>query len=131
VPNEYAKELLGTLTFDRRPGLWRFISQDEPPDLRDAIFAFRDRQGWTAIVPCGDDPKTTHSGALTHRYVRFDLRVETHIHPVGLGEVIPDVLWEEEISCFFVDGGWASSIFVDESEANGAEALLRRLPLRE
>jgi hypothetical protein len=125
VPNDYVRELLVTLTIDRQPGLWRFISQDDPPDLRDAVFAFRERQGWTAIVPYREVPERI----LKH--VRFDLDLETHIHPVGLGEVILEILREAEISCFFIDGGWASAICVEESEADTAEAVLARAARKE
>jgi hypothetical protein len=121
MPNDYARELLGTLTIDRQPGLWRFISQNDPPDLHDAIFAFREPKGWTALVPYRDVPERI----LKH--VRFNLDVETHVHPVGLGEVIPEILREAEISCFFIDGGWGSAVFVEESEADRAEALLASL----
>lgn len=121
MPNDYVKDLLGTLTFDRQPDLWRFVSQDDPPDLREAIFALRESRGWTAIVPYRN--LTEHVRVL----VRFELRVETHLHPFGLGGAIDEILGEAEIFCFFVDGSWASSIFVDERDADSAAAILTGL----
>lgn len=121
MPNDYVKELLGTLTFERQPGLWRFISQDDPPDLREAIFALREVQGWTAIVPHREQADNIFGR------VRFDLRVQTHLHPFGLGGAIDEILGEAEIFCFFVDGSWASSIFVDERDADTTEAILTNL----
>lgn len=119
--NDYIWDLLRTLTVERQDGLWRFISGESPPDLGEAIFAFRERDGWTAIIPYRAEPEHIL------RHVRFDLSVDTHIHPAGLGEVIPAILRDAEISCFFVDGGWRSAIFVVESDAEHTEAVLRRL----
>lgn len=118
MANDYVQELLRTLTIEKQPGSWQFVTQDLPPDLSEAIFALRERQGWTAIVP---------SRQPGSKWVRFELSVRTHLHPFGLGAAIEEVLGKAEIPCFFVDGSFAPNIFVDERQADRAETLLAAL----
>ncbi|MEL6474930.1 MAG: ACT domain-containing protein [Pseudomonadota bacterium] len=112
--------LLSTLTVTRKPGLWAYSSEVAAPG-DDAIFAFKEEEGWTSVV------EATIDTSADNRWVWLILDVYSDLHAVGFLAAVAQALAEADVPCNAVAGFHHDHIFVPEAKAKAAVAALRAL----
>ncbi|MEO9971773.1 MAG: ACT domain-containing protein [Hyphomonadaceae bacterium] len=114
------EKLLSELNVYRHDGVWEFVSGTQS-DLSSAVMKFREREGWTHIVPAARlaPPET--------RFVWLELAVHSDLNAVGFLAKIAQVLADEHIPCNAVAACFHDHIFVPEHMAERAIGALERL----
>jgi len=113
--------LLDALRVIRHDGVWRFATQAQPPDPSEAIFAFREREGWSALYPA------TERTPVDNRWVWLELAVVSDLNAVGFLAALAARLAQAGVACNAIAGYYHDHLFVPEGQAGLAiEALERR-----
>lgn len=119
--------LLRSLEPELRPGIYAFVSVEEPGVLQSIeVFAtVREPEGLSAVVREADAsrlglPILFRAGWLT-------LTVSSDLHAVGLTAAVAGALGAAGISCNVVAGAWHDHLFVPAERGAEALAVLQRL----
>ena len=112
--------LLAGLEIIRHEGVWEFVTgtQEAVPG---AVMQFREREGWTHIVPA------QRNAALERRFVWLELAVHSDLNAVGFLAVIANALADADVPCNAVAAFYHDHIFVPEHKAAAAVAALEKL----
>lgn len=113
--------LLKTLKVIRHDGVWQFETQAGKPSLDEAVLAFREREGWTAILPAAEDT------ADDNRWVWLEMSVHSDLNAVGFLARVAAALAGAGVPCNAVAGFYHDHIFVPEHKADVAVKALEAL----
>ncbi len=108
----------------RRPGAWRFALSAQQPDLADAVMAFREQEGWTAILPATPEAQTEA------RWAWLELAVHSDLAAVGFLARIATALAAAGVPCNAVAAFHHDHIFVPEALADRAVSAIEELRTR-
>lgn len=113
--------LLKTLEVIRHDGEWRFETQAEHPDPDQSALAFRESEGWTAILPAGQ------STPPDNRWVWLEMSVHSDLNAVGFLAAIANALAGAGVPCNAVAGFYHDHVFVPEGKADVAVKAIEAL----
>ena len=113
-------KLVSGLTVYRHEGVWEFVTGTQS-EVSSAVMSFREREGWTHIVPAA---KTT---VASDRFSWLELAVHSGLNAVGFLAIIAKTLADENIPCNAVAACFHDHIFVPEAMAERATAALEAL----
>lgn len=116
---DLSKLLLG-LTIHRHDGAWEFVSGTQS-EVSSAVMQFREREGWTHIVPAA------RSASAEERFVWLEMAVHSDLNAVGFLAAIATALAAEKIPCNAVAACFHDHIFVPETMADKAITALEKL----
>lgn len=111
--------LLAGLSVIRHPGSWAFRSVTEIPS--DAVMSFREREGWTAIMPA------SQADGADDRWAWLELSVFSDLHAVGLTAAVASALAAQGLPCNVVAAVHHDHVFVPEGTAEDAIDALESL----
>lgn len=114
------KDLLANLTVHRHDGVWEFLSGTQP-NVEGAIMQFREREGWTHIVPA------SRQAAADKRFVWLELAVHSDLNAVGFLAAVSQALAGAGVPCNAIAAFHHDHIFVPESKAETAIEALEAL----
>lgn len=112
-------KLLAGLKVFRHDGLWAFETGDEP--IAEAIMSFREREGWTAIVPAEDKV------GKDNQWVWLELAVHSDLNAVGFIATVSAALAKAGVPCNAVAAFYHDHIFVPAGKADIAVEALKAL----
>lgn len=124
---EDLQTLLRTLSPELSRNVFVFVtlaSEEIPADLV-AECTFREKEGITVI--CEVSEADRHSFAYTGTYKRITLNVHSSLEAVGFLHAISGELTKAKISCNVVSAFYHDHLFVLESVADPALAVLRNI----
>lgn len=113
-------KLLTGLDVKQHEGVWEFLTGSNT-DIPGAIMQFREREGWTHILPAG------RSTAPEHRFVWLELAVHSDLNAVGFLAAISNALAEAGVPCNAIAAYYHDHVFVPESQSDAALEALDRL----
>lgn len=113
-------KLVSGLTVFRHDGVWEFVSGTQA-ELAGAVMQFKEREGWTHIVPAN------RTAAAAERFCWLELAVHSDLNAVGFLAVIARTLADEAIPCNAVAAFYHDHIFVPEAMADKAIAAIENL----
>lgn len=114
------KELLANLTVHRHDGVWEFLSGTQQ-NIEGAIMEFREREGWTHIVPA------SRQAAAEKRFVWLELAVHSDLNAVGFLAAVSAALAVHDVPCNAIAAFHHDHIFVPEDKAETAIVALEKL----
>ena len=114
------EELLANLSVRRHEGVWEFLSGTQR-NVDGAIMQFREREGWTHILPA------TRSVAPERRFVWLELAVNSDLNAVGFLAAVSTALALADVPCNAIAAFHHDHIFVPESKADAAIEALEKL----
>lgn len=104
----------------RHEGVWEFVTGSQE-NLPGAVMQFREREGWTHIVPAH------RSADGDRRFVWLELAVHSDLNAVGFLAAVSAALAEADVPCNAVAAFHHDHIFVPEQKAEDALEALRAL----
>ncbi|OON65868.1 ACT domain-containing protein [Hymenobacter sp. CRA2] len=120
-------QLLRTMQPELQPGRYVFCTVDSLLgfDVSEAIGLFREREGWTLILPQAAADRLQ----LPYSYVAAWLTLTVHsaLEAVGLTAAFAQALARAGVSCNAVAAYYHDHIFVAERDAERALQVLRQL----
>ncbi len=111
--------LLSGLSLYRHDGIWAFQHHSEN-HFEAAIMTFREREGWTGIVPAS-------RAAATPQWAWLELAIHSDLEAVGFLAAITTALADKGIACNAVSAVYHDHLFVPYDRADDAIDVLRRL----
>ncbi len=114
------EKLISGLTVYRHDGVWEFVSGTQS-EVSSAVMQFREREGWTHIVPAA------RSALENERFVWLEMAVHSDLNAVGFLAAIATRLADENIPCNAVAACFHDHIFVPEALADKAVLALEKL----
>ncbi|MEM8635133.1 MAG: ACT domain-containing protein [Pseudomonadota bacterium] len=113
-------KLLITLNVMPHEGVWAFRTQTSHPEDPVAM-TFREREGWTLIVPAED------ADSEDNRWAWLELTVVSDLNAVGFIARIANALADAGIPCNAVAAFHHDHIFVPEHKADAAVSAILEL----
>ncbi|MEM6410033.1 MAG: ACT domain-containing protein [Pseudomonadota bacterium] len=113
-------KLLTTLNVMPHEGVWAFRTQAAHPE-DPVIMTFREREGWTLIVPAEDEDSEDN------RWAWLELTVVSDLNAVGFIARIANALADAGIPCNAVAAFHHDHIFVPEHKADAAVSAILEL----
>ncbi len=113
--------LLKTLKVIRHEGVWRFETNADQLGASEAIMTFRESEGWTAILPIGENTPADNL------WVWLEMSVHSDLNAVGFLARIAVTLSEAGVPCNAIAGYYHDHIFVPENKADIAVTALEVL----
>jgi len=113
-------KLISGLKVHRHEGVWEFVSGTQS-DVSTAVMQFREREGWTHIVPAA------RAAAPEARFVWIELAIHSDLNAVGFIAAVATALAEESIPCNAVAACFHDHIFFPEAMTDRAVLTLERL----
>lgn len=124
-------KLLQTMSPELNPGVYVFctVPVAEPEILARAISSFREKEGFTYILPqsVADQFSMIYETAMAW----ISLQVHSSLQAVGLTAAVANALAESGISCNVVAAYYHDHLFVPAAEAGRAVEILRKLSERQ
>lgn len=114
------KKLLSGLEIFRHEGVWEFVTGSQQ-GVSGAIMQFREREGWTHIVPAH------RSAGAEARFVWLELAVHSDLNTVGFLAAISSALAQAGVPCNAIAAFHHDHVFVPENKADAAIAALEAL----
>ena len=114
------EKLLSELKVYRHDGVWEFVSGTQS-ELSSAVMKFREREGWTHIVPAA------RLAPENEKFVWLELAVHSDLNAVGFLAAIATKLADENIPCNAVAACFHDHIFVPEALGDKAVQALEKL----
>lgn len=116
-------KLISGLKVHRHEGVWEFVSGTQS-DVSTAVMTFREREGWTHIVPAAK------FASKDVRFVWLELAIHSDLNAVGFVAKVATALAAEDIPCNAIAACFHDHIFVPEEMADRAISTLERLAER-
>lgn len=114
------KRLLASLEVVQHDGVWEFVTGSQE-GVAGAIMQFREREGWTHIVPAH------RSAGAEARFVWLELAVHSDLNAVGFLAAISNTLTKAGVPCNAIAAFHHDHVFVPENKAEAAIAALEAL----
>lgn len=115
--------MLASLTVTRRPGIFTFVTIEEPVDLTAEIHAVvQESEGVTLIVTT--DTALARGWEVSLQAAWLTLEVHSSLEAVGLTAAVAEALATESIPCNVVAGYFHDHLLVP---IDRAEAAIRRI----
>lgn len=112
------KKLLANLDVVQHQGVWEFVTGTQQ-GLEGAVMQFKEREGWTHIVPAH------RSTDAASRFAWLEVSVHSDLNAVGFLAVISKALADAGVPCNAVAAFHHDHIFVPEALAERAvEAIM-------
>jgi hypothetical protein len=117
--------LLRTLSPERQPGEYVYLTLDRLREDLEPVLAFREQEGWTLVVPRA---RAERAGIdFVFPCALLTLRVHSSLLAVGLTAAVADALADAGIACNAVAAYYHDHLFVPLDRADEAIEILRRL----
>jgi hypothetical protein len=110
---------------DRMPGLWAFVSSDDPGLAACALATFREAEGMSLVLPLDAARGAGFAGALP--MVCLTLRVQSALDGVGLTAAVSGALAAAGIAANVIAAYRHDHVLVPAADADRAEAVLHAL----